>query len=157
MKVRLKDRIALINTLAATVTTLLVFLLVYAVVYYTSYSHLDGDIREEATTLFNSLHWEGDSLFTDLLPQWENQEHQHTDVNPAFFQVVDKRGSVLYQSANLQLDLLPFDLSLTEVHVYNSLINKKRARVSQYPLHNDQNQVIGHLCVGVSGKNQRSY
>ncbi|MCB9285230.1 MAG: HAMP domain-containing histidine kinase [Lewinellaceae bacterium] len=150
MKVRFKDRVALVNTLVAAITTAGVFLLVYGVVFYTSYNHLDSDIQEEAATLFSSLHWSGDSLYTDLLPSREEKEHQHTDVNPAFFQVVNTSGEILYQSANLQLDLLPFDLSVKGKYVFNSQINSKRVRVSQYPLHNEQGAIIGHLCVGVS-------
>ena len=48
MKLSFKKRIALFNTLAVAATTAIVFIIVYAVVYLSSYRHLDSDITVAA-------------------------------------------------------------------------------------------------------------
>ncbi|MBK8491989.1 MAG: hypothetical protein IPL49_14160 [Saprospirales bacterium] len=156
MKVHFKNRIALFNTVAAAVASLLVFTLVYFVVFQTSYNHLDADIRQEADEVFRSIAWQEDSIHIDQLPEWEEQEHRQIEVNPTFLQVVEVGGRRLFHSANMLEDHLLFDTTVHHPTFFNSRINDQLVRVGQYPIRNKKKQTIGYLSIGVSRKESTS-
>ncbi len=150
MKLRFKNRIALFNTFAAAISTLLVFIVVYAVVYSTAYRHLDADIREEKDEIFHNVRWKGDSIILHLMPEWQEREHKQAEVNPTFLQIVDQNGRMLFHSANLQNDHLLFEPDLKNEKFFNILFNNKRIRQGQFPIRNDNGKVIGQLNIGIS-------
>lgn len=150
MNLRFKNRIALFNTLAVAITTLLVFLVVYAVVYFTAYSHLDSDIRQEKDEVFRNLHGQGDSIIINAMPEWEENEHKQAEVNPTFLQILDKQGRILFRSANLQKDHLLYEPDLSAEKFFNIQFNSKRIRQGQFPIFNEQKQIIGQLNIGIS-------
>ncbi|MEI6435455.1 MAG: HAMP domain-containing sensor histidine kinase [Bacteroidota bacterium] len=149
MNLRFKNRIALFNTAAAAVTTLLVFIAVYLVVYITAYRHLDSDIRIEKTEVFTNISWKGDSLVLDMLPERLESEHRQAEVSPTFLQVVDAKGSLVFKSANLRYDHLLFADSLTEPLFFNIGFNGKLIRQGQFPIFNDQGHLLGQLDIGL--------
>jgi len=149
MNLRFKNRIALYNTVAAAVTTLLVFIVVYTVVYITAYRHLDSDIRLEKEEVFTNIHWKGDSLILNMMPEGLEMEHRQAEVSPTFLQVVDKKGRLAFRSANLQNDHLLFANSLTKPIFFNIEFNGKLIRQGQFPIFNDQGKLLGQLDVGL--------
>ncbi len=150
MKLRFRDRIALFNTLATAVATLLVFLAVYGVVYYSAFQHLDQDILNEQEEVAANLHWKGDSLIIYRMPEWEENEHQQVEVNPTFLQAVDINGQLVFRSANLQSEYFLFHPNLEQPRFLNSQINGKRIRLGQFPIRNEAGLILGQLTIGVS-------
>lgn len=150
MNLGFRNRIALFSALAAAVTIGLVFLVVYGVVYFTAYNHLDEDIRQEKEEVLNNLRWSGDSIIIDQMPEWEEKEHEQIEVNPTFLQLLDAGGQLLFRSANLKNDILLFDPQLSREAYFNSRITDQRIRQGQFPILNERNSVIGHLTVGIS-------
>jgi signal transduction histidine kinase len=149
MNLRFKTRIALFNTAAVAATTLLVFIAVYLVVYITAYRHLDSDIRKEKTEVFTNISWKGDSLILDMMPERLEAEHSQAEVSPTFLQVVDAKGRLVFQSANLRNDHLLFADSLTEPLFFNIEFNGKLIRQGQFPIFNDQGHLLGQLDIGL--------
>ncbi|MBK7308970.1 MAG: hypothetical protein IPI88_19435 [Chitinophagaceae bacterium] len=84
------------------VTTAIVFIVIYAVVYNSSYRHLDSDILLEKEEILNTLDWKGDSIIINKMPEWEEAEHNKVEVNPTFIQIVDNKERMIFKSANLQ-------------------------------------------------------
>jgi len=150
MKLNFRNRIALFSAIAAAITIGLVFLVVYGVVYFTAYNHLDGDILQEKDEVLNNLRWTGDSIIIEQMPEWEEREHQQIEVNPTFLQLVNAGGRLLFRSANLKDDILLFDPALSREGFFNSRISDQRIRQGQFPIQNEQGTVIGHLTVGIS-------
>jgi len=150
MNLGFRNRIALFSALAAAVTIGLVFLVVYGVVYFTAYNHLDEDIRQEKEEVLNNLRWSGDSIIIDQMPEGEEKEHEQIEVNPTFLQLLDAGGQLLFRSANLKNDILLFDPQLSREAYFNSRITDQRIRQGQFPILNERNSVIGHLTVGIS-------
>src|SRR5665647_938215 len=95
MKLSFKKRIALFNTMAVAITTAIVFIVIYAVVYYSSYRHLDNDILLEKEEILNTLDWKEDSIIINKLPEWEEAEHKKVEVNPTFIQIVDNKDRMI--------------------------------------------------------------
>jgi two-component system, OmpR family, heavy metal sensor histidine kinase CusS len=152
MTLSFRNRIALFTASAAAFTIGLVFLAVYGVVYFSAYNHLDGDIRQEKEEVLNNLRWIGDSIIIESMPEWDEKEHQQTEVNPVFLQVVDKNGKLLFRSSNLGEDILLFNPNMTKDAFFDSHIGGQRIRQGQFPILNEQNAVIGHLTVGLSSQ-----
>jgi len=150
MKLSFRNRIALLTAMAAAVTIGLVFVVVYGVVYFTAYNHLDDDIRQEKEEVLSNLRWTGDSIIIEHMPEWEEKEHLQVEVNPTFLQVVDAGGRLLFRSSNLEKDILLFNPHLSQPAFFNSRISEQRIRQGQFPILNEQGAVIGHLTVGIS-------
>jgi signal transduction histidine kinase len=155
MKLSFKKRIAVFNTLAVAITTAIVFLVIYAVVYNSSYRHLDSDILLEKEEILNTLDWKGDSIIINKMPEWEEAEHNKVEVNPTFIQIVDNKERMIFKSANLQSNHFLFDPSNETENFFNSLVDKQRLRLGQFPIRNDEGKLIGQLTVGIS--QQESY
>ena len=155
MKLSFKKRIAVFNTLAVAITTAIIFVVIYGVVYYSSYRHLDNDILLEQEEIINTLDWKGDSIIINKMPEWEEREHKKVEVNPTFIQIVDNKDRMIFKSANLQSSHFLFDPSNTSEKFYNSQIDKQRLRLGQFPIRNDEGKIIGQLTVGIS--QQESY
>jgi signal transduction histidine kinase len=150
MKLKFRNRIALLSAIAAAVTIGLTFFVVYGVVYFTAYDHLDGDILQEKEEVLSNLRWIGDSIIIEQMPEWEENEHQQIEVNPTFLQLVNAEAHLLFRSANLRDDILLFDPNLSREGFFNSQISGQRIRQGQFPIQNEQGKVIGHLTVGIS-------
>jgi signal transduction histidine kinase len=150
MNLHFKNRIALFNTVAAAITMLIVFAAVYAVVYLTTYRHLDRSILEEKGELFSQITTEGDSLVLSLNAEWEELEHNRAEVDPIFLQIVDNRGIVVFHSRNLENDQLQFADSLNTVQFFNVELNGKKIRQGQFPIKSQTGILLGQLDIGVS-------
>ncbi|MBL0200813.1 MAG: HAMP domain-containing histidine kinase [Chitinophagaceae bacterium] len=155
MRLNFKKRIAVFNTLAVAVTTAIVFIVIYAVVYNSSYRHLDSDILLEKEEILNTLDWKGDSIIINKMPEWEEAEHNKVEVNPTFIQIVDNKERMIFKSANLQSNHFLFDPANETENFFNSLVDKQRLRLGQFPIRNDAGKLIGQLTVGIS--QQESY
>ena len=150
MKLSFKKRIALYNLTAIALLTAIAFIAIYAVVYYTSYQHLDDDITTEKEEVFNNLDWHDDAIIMNKMPEWEEAEHKQLEVNPTFLQIVDIHGKSIFKSVNLQNDHFLFDPKIKKATFYNSTINNKKIRQGQFPVFNEDHKIIGHLTIGVS-------
>lgn len=150
MKLSFKKRIALFNTVAVAITTAIVFLVIYGVVYYTSFRHLDNDILLEKEEILNTLDWKGDSIIINKLPEWEEAEHKKVEVNPTFIQIVDNKDRMIFRSSNLKANHFLFDPLNEDGNFYNTQVEKQRLRLGQFPVRNDKGKIIGQLTVGIS-------
>lgn len=155
MKLSFKKRIALFNTIAVAIATTIVFVVIYAVVYFSSYRHLDSDILLEKEEILNTLDWKGDSIIINKMPEWEEAEHNKVEVNPTFIQIVDNKEHIVFKSANLRTNHFLFNPSISKGYFFNTQISQQRLRIGQFPVKNDEQKIIGQLTVGVS--QQESY
>jgi len=150
MRLSFKKRIALLNTMAVSIIKAIVFIVIYGVVYHSSYKHLDDDIILEKEEVFNNLDWKGDRIIQNKMPEWEESEHRQLEVNPVFIQIVDIRGNTIFKSINLQDDHFLFNPHIEKTTFYNATINHQKIRLGQFPIFNENNKIIGHLTIGVS-------
>lgn len=150
MKLKFKNRIAFFNTIAAAISTLIVFVAVYIVVFLTAYRHLDGDIRKEQEDVFKDIAIDGDRISMRNVPEWDEKEHSQVEVNPTFLQITGKNGELVFLSPNMKNKHLPFDHSLAEEVFFDNQFNNQPIRQGQFPVRNTSGQIIGQLSVGVS-------
>ena len=141
--------------MAVAITTVIVFIVIYAVVHYSSYRHLDNDILLEKEEIINNLDWKADSIIINKMPEWEEAEHQKVEVNPTFIQIVDNKEQMIFKSANLRTNHLLFNPINEKANFHNIQVDNQRLRIGQFPIRNDEQKIIGQLTVGVS--QQESY
>jgi len=150
VNLKFKNRIALFNTVAIAFTTALVFSVIYLVINTATYHHLDRDIKLEKEEVFSNLDWHRDSIIIKKMPEWEEAEHNKIEVNPTFLQIGDIEGNIIFRTANLLNDTLPFEyLSKTEAF-HNSEISKQKIRIGQFPILNQAGNLIGQLTIAIS-------
>lgn len=155
MRLSFKKRIATYNLIAIATLTAIAFVVIYSVVYYTSYKHLDDDITTEKEEVFANLDWEDDQIIMNKMPEWEETEHKQLEVNPTFIQIVDLYGNTIFKSVNLQENHFLFNPKNTTTVFYNAIINNQKIRQGQFPIFNNNHKIIGQLTIGVS--QQESY
>lgn len=155
MRLSFKKRIATYNLFAIATLTAIAFVVIYSVVYYTSYKHLDDDITTEKEEVFANLDWDDNQIIMNKMPEWEEAEHKQLEVNPTFIQIVDLNGNTIFKSINLQESHFLFNPKNTTTVFYNATINNQKIRQGQFPVFNNNKKVIGQLTIGVS--QQESY
>ena len=155
MRLSFKKRIATYNLFAIATLTAIAFVVIFSVVYYTSYKHLDDDITTEKKEVFANLDWDDNQIIMNKMPEWEEAEHNQIEVNPTFIQIVDLNGNTIFKSVNLQENHFLFNPKNTTTVFYNATINNQKIRQGQFPVFNNSKKVIGQLTIGVS--QQESY
>ena len=98
MNLHFKKRIATFNTIAVAITTFIVFVVIYYVVSFSSFQHLDNVIKAEMEEVFNNINWENESIQINKMPEWDEAEHQQIEVNPTFIQIVNIDGKAIFKS-----------------------------------------------------------
>ncbi len=150
MKLNFKNRIALFNTIAVALTAFIAFVIIYFVVSYSSYKHLDDDIKAEKRIVIRNLKLEDDSIILFKIPEWEENEHKQMEVNPTFIQIVNSNGIQLFKSDNLQKNQLSYNLKNNKTTYKNAIIDHQKIRQGQFPIINATNKIIGQVIIGIS-------
>ncbi len=156
MNLHFKNRIAIFNTIAVALITFIVFVIIYYVVSYSSYQHLDNDIKAEMEEVFSNINLEKDSILINNMPEWDETEHQQIEVNPTFIQIVNIKGKTIFKSLNLQDDYLLFNPKNNKVAFYNTTINTQKIRQGQFPINIENQKTVGYLSIGVSQEESSS-
>ena len=131
MKFSFKKRIAVFNTLAVAITTVLVFIIIYAVVYVSSYRHLDNDILMEKNVILKTLDWKDDYINTKKMPDWEESEHKKIEANPTFIQIVDNNEKMIFKTANLRSNHFLFNPENDKASFFNTHLGKQRLETAK--------------------------
>lgn len=150
MAASFRTRITGVNTFAVAALLALAFGVIYVVVWYSSYAHLDEDLGAECAEVRNNLDWSGDSLLVRKMPEWEEAEHKQLEANPTFIQIVDRAGHTLFKSANVQNARFVFEPDRMNPLFFNDVVNGQRLRFGQFPLRNEAGSLLGHLTIAVS-------
>jgi len=150
MNLSFKNRIALFNTIAAATTALLVFVAIYSVVFFTSYNHLEQEIRAEQEEVFESLVVRNDSIIVTNLDEWDEAEHQKVEVNPTFLQVIDASGNILFHSSNMVNHQILYNPNIEDEKFFNSEISHQYIRLGQFAIKSSSGKILGHLSVAIS-------
>ncbi len=149
---KFKNRIAFFNTLSVTITTFLVFIIIYFVVNRTAFAHLDNDITIEKNEVITNLEFRDNSILLHKMPEWNKTEQNIIAVNPTFLQIVDLNGKVIFHSANLLDDQFLFNPNIKQKTFYNTEINGQKIRLGQFPIKNKSGKIIGQLSIAISQK-----
>lgn len=148
-----KDRISLYNLLGVAVLILIVFSAIYITVSIT----VNNDINEELRREIN-VHRERSTKINGKVTlvhkeEWQESEHNTTDMNPVFIQIFDNAGKSIDKSPNLGKNKLILQPETSDEKFIDSHLNSVPIRQIQLKLEED-NQSFGHTVIAMSIKPQ---
>jgi signal transduction histidine kinase len=152
MKVSFKKSIALFNTVAVAITLGIVFIVIYLVVKFSSFRHLDNEIMRARTEILTSLNWRNDRIIINQIHNTEDTQYSKVEVNPTFIQIVDDQDKIVFKSTNLKAKQLSYNPQNKTEYFYNTRLAGQRLRVGQFPLKHDNGKITAYLTVGISQK-----
>lgn len=153
MNVTLKNRIASFFVLAAGLLLGVVFVILYEVVQFSLYQHLDNDLQLESQEVHKGIVVLSNQFVFSNPYEWKEGEHRQAEVNPVFLQVVDTNGTIIRKSDNLRENLIFVNLSLRRKSFENAvLVANEPVRILQEPIISTQNSVLGYLSIAISRK-----
>lgn len=147
MSLSLRNRIALFYLSATSVITLLLFVVIYQVVYNTSFKTLDERLEFEALDILDDIDMNLDSIYFTDESEWSEKEHSNVEVYPIFAEVANTEKISLKKTPNLKNDSLSITPGITEN--FNSRISDKPIRQLQRPIINRKGKLIGYIIVAI--------
>ncbi|MFA5419210.1 MAG: HAMP domain-containing sensor histidine kinase [Bacteroidales bacterium] len=150
MALRFKNRLALFNTMAVAITTALVFIAIYWVVYKAAYLHLDNEINHERFEVLSLVDFQNDSIIIKNMPDWDEAEHQQIEVNPTFVQIQNSRNDIIFHSTNLREGMSFSTPEHLNESFYNGDLNGQKIRVGVFPITSKEGKNLGLITVAVS-------
>ncbi|MBX7226089.1 MAG: hypothetical protein K1X55_08660, partial [Chitinophagales bacterium] len=150
MRLSFKNRIAAYNLIAIALLIFVVFVMIYVVVYFTSFQHIDNDILKERNEVFKNVECLGDSIIVYKIPDGEEFEYKRLEANPTFIQIVDRNGISIFKSVNMKDDYFLFNPKNEKIVYYNTALDGQRIRLGEFPILNERKQVKGYLTIGIS-------
>jgi len=150
MNFKLRNRIAFYYLTASAVLTALLFIIIFALIRNTVFTHLEEELSIESGEVLRGLLVDKDSIKLVNPYEWEEREHGQVEVNPTFIEIIDKNGNLIKKTDNLLDKDLEFVPSINETIYLNTNLSNKQVRLIQIPLSNPQGQVMGYLLIGLS-------
>ncbi len=147
MNISLRNRIALFYLSATSVITLLLFVVIYQVVYTTSFDNLDERLEFEALDILDDLDMERDTVFFFDLSEWSEKEHSDVEVYPIFAEVTNIEKKSLKKTPNLKSNSLSIIPGSTEN--FNTLLSDKQVRQLQRPILNKKGKLLGYIIIAI--------
>lgn len=127
----LKNRIATYFTIVSAIVIVCTLLLVYGIVSYSVYSHLDQDLLYEASKHRSELVLRDRQMVFRDLQEWMEREHRIVEVNPVFVQVLDSNSVLMDRSPNLKHERLLYQASMEEGKPFNTYLANRPIRQVQ--------------------------
>jgi len=101
MSLTLRNRIAFFYIAATALLTALLFIIIYAATYKTVYNHLDEKLNKESDEVRTGLFYGNDTVNLINMHEWDEREHSQMEINPAFLEILDKKGALIKKTDNL--------------------------------------------------------
>lgn len=149
MNISLRNRIAFFYLSATSVITLLLFVVIYQVVYSTSYENLDERLEFEALDILDDLDLNRDTIFFFDLSEWTEKEHQNAEVYPIFAEVTNIEKKTLKKTPNLKNASLTMLPGTGGADNFNSQLSDRQVRQTQKPIINKKGILLGYVIVAV--------
>lgn len=147
MNISLRNRIALFYLSATSVITLLLFVVIYQVVYNTSFKTLDERLEFEALDILDDIDMTLDTVYFIDESEWSEKEHSDVEVYPIFAEVTNIEKRSLKKTPNLKSNSLIIIPGITEN--FNTRISDKQIRQLQQPILNKNGQLIGYIMIAI--------
>ncbi len=144
-----KNRIAFNYIFTTALLIFVVFCIIYSIVRFSVYSHVNTDINSEADKHLSEIETVGDSFHLIHKEEWKEREHNTLDVNPVFIQFIDQNGKLIEKSPNLKKTTLSFNSKFGANLLFDTTLVNSAIRQIQVPIYN-KSKIIGYLIVAMS-------
>ena len=144
-----KNRIASHYIITTALLIFVVFFVIYSIVKFSVYNHLNTDISKEVKNHLNEIEIKNNTFRLIHMDEWEEREHNTVDVNPVFIQFLDKNGTIIEKSPNLKNEVLFFDKKKNDSELYDTKILGNKIRQIQVPIY-DGSTIVGYIVIAMS-------
>ena len=144
-----KNRIALNYIVTTALLIFVVFCMIYSIVKFSVYNHVNTDIKSEADKHLTEIEIVGNSFHLIHKEEWKEREHNTLDVNPVFIQFIDQDGKLIEKSPNLKKTTLAFNPRYVANVLFDTTLANSAIRQMQVPIYN-KSKIIGYLIVAIS-------
>lgn len=149
LKLSFRNRIAFYYIMSTAILITLVFLVIYQMVHFSVYEHINDDIQNEVEKHINEIEIDTNNSYLIQVDEWREREHNTVDVNPVFVQFFDANYALIDKSPNLKtLDLVLSSKEQSNEFI-DTFLNEKPIRQIQVPFYH-QSEVVGYLIVAMS-------
>jgi signal transduction histidine kinase len=152
MNLSLRNRIAVFFVLSTGVLVGVVFVVLYAMISHSLYSHLDADLDGEISEVSRNIVVLSDQFVIANPFEWREPEHRQIEMNPVFLQIVDSSGAIVRRSDNLQTDMIPYDSTISEKRYFNASISRQPVRGVQVSIQSPSGKRLGIVVIAVPRK-----
>lgn len=144
-----RNRIALNYLISTALMVLFVFVIIYNIVSYSMYTHVDHDIALEVNSHLKEISITDSNIKLIDPQEWREQEHQSLDVNPVFVQILDSDRNLIDRSPNLKEQCLEFNTSRKDFENFDAELRGKAVRQIQFPIIKNH-KTAGYIMVAMS-------
>jgi len=144
-----KTRIAFNYLISTALMVLFVFVIIYNIVSYSVYLHVDSDIKIEVNGHLSEIKIENDNVTLIDPEEWREEEHRSLDVNPVFVQILDANKELVNKSPNLKNRNLIFDANQEDFKNFDTKLNGQSIRQIQFPVLNKK-KIAGYIIIAMS-------
>jgi signal transduction histidine kinase len=144
-----KNRIASNYIITTALLICAVFFVIYSIVKFSVYSHINYDIKREAQKHLSEIRIKENRFYLIHENEWKEREHNTVDVNPVFVQFVDSLGKIVERSPNLKNLTLKYHSEIIKNGLFDTKLSNKTIRQIQVPIYQGT-KVIGSVIVAMS-------
>ena len=144
-----RNRIAFNYLISTALMVLFVFVIIYNIVSYSVYSHVDNDIAIEVNDHLSEIQIKDDNVRLIDPEEWREQEHNTLNVNPVFVQILDGDKKLVDKSPNLKDLNLHFNQSAADFKNFDTKLGGKSIRQIQFPVYNKK-KLAGYILIAMS-------
>lgn len=144
-----KNRIALNYLISTALMVLFVFVIIYNIVSFTVYSHVDSDLAIEVNDHLSEIKITNDNVQLIDAKEWGEQEHNTLNVNPVFVQILDAERKLVGKSPNLKNSNLLLGENEKDFIAFDTKLTGKSIRQVQFSVRN-KGKLAGHIMIAMS-------
>lgn len=144
-----KNRIASNYIVTTALLIFVVFFIIYSIVKFSVYSHVNNDITNEVEKCFSEIEIVGNRLHLIHKEEWKEVEHNTLDVNPVFIQFVDQNRKVVEKSPNLKKQSLTYFSEIVDNEFFDTKLADNSIRQIQVPIY-QKTKIIGYIIIAMS-------
>lgn len=144
-----RNRIALNYLISTALMVLFVFVIIYNIVSYSVYQHIDNNIALELKNHLSEISINNHNIQLLNPVEWREEEHNNLNVNPVFVQIFDSNGKLVEKSPNLKKRNLNFNKEQKDFENFDTRLQGKSIRQTQFPIYNKKN-LAGYILIAMS-------
>jgi signal transduction histidine kinase len=149
-----KNRIAFNYLISTALLVLFVFVIIYNIVLFTVYSHVDNDLALEVNDHISEVQVRDDNVELIDPEEWREQEHYTLNVNPVFVQIFDGNEHFVDKSPNLKQHNLKLNLQKKDFKPFDATLNGKSIRQVEFAVKN-KGKIAGYILIAMSLEDAR--
>lgn len=144
-----KNRIAFNYLLSTALLVLFVFVIIYNIVLFTVYSHVDSDLAIEVNNHLSEIEIKDNHIKLIDAEEWREEEHNTLNVNPVYVEILNGNKQIVDKSPNLKHHHLVFADEKKDYRPFDTKLNGKQIRQVNFRIEH-KGQIAGYMIIAMS-------